>query len=217
MSKYDDPAYIGKKYNMLTVVGFDKKIYNSRKQAWLWRVKCDCGNVRMCDPRKVIAEKTKSCGCMKSTRMKDYNVQHKTVHGGRHERLYAIWHGMKERCYTVGCKDYKHYGGRGIRICHEWVNDYGAFRDWALNNGYADGLTIERIDYNLDYRPANCKWIPLADQATNKRNNLRLEYHGRTWVLSDLCKAKGLKYSTVYRRLHIMGWPIEKAIDTPIK
>ena len=216
-AKYNDPAYIGKKYNMLTVIGFDKKIYNSRQQAWRWRVRCDCGNETIVSPSKLFSGATKSCGCMKVDRCKTYTEKYRTIHGGRHERLYAIWHGMKERCYTRTNKDYKNYGERGIAICDEWKNDYAAFREWAKLNGYKDGLTIERKDYNADYCPENCTWITLAEQTRNKRNNVKVQYGGKTWVLSELCAEKGLKYITIYGRIFHSGWPIERAIEEPIQ
>ena len=216
MAKYNDPSYIGKKYNRLTVIGFDKKIYTSRQQSWMWRVRCDCGNERVVNPVKLISGATKSCGCMKIDRMKAYTEKYRVKHGGRHERLYAIWHGMKERCYTATNKDYKNYGGRGIAICNEWKDDYAAFREWAESNGYKDDLTIERKDYNADYCPQNCTWIPLIDQAKNRRGNVMVDYGGRTWVLSELCKEKGLPYGTIHHRLKFYGWPIERAIEEPI-
>lgn len=99
-----------------------------------------------------------------------------TKHGHRHERLYWVWLGIKQRCTNPKSKDYPHYGGRGIKRCPEW-NDYAMFREWAMNNGYAPGLTIERLDVNGNYCPENCAWIPKAEQGknttrtTNNRNH----------------------------------------------
>jgi len=215
-AKYNDPAYIGKKYNRLTVVGFERKASGSRTTCWYWRVRCDCGNERIAAPLKVLTGKTKSCGCMKVERMKTYTEKYRTTHGGRHERLYRIWRGMKSRCHDQNNKDYVNYGARGIVVCDEWKNDYAAFRAWAYENGYADNLTIERKDYNSDYCPDNCTWIPLEDQAKNRRGNVVVEYDGKTWILSELCDEKGLPYGTIHHRLKFYGWPIERAIEEPI-
>lgn len=216
MAKYNDPAYIGQKYGKLTVIGFEKKVYRSNQQAWLWRVRCDCGSETIVRPYKLFSGKTKSCGCMKVDRCKTYTEKYRTIHGGRHERLYAIWHGMNERCYTRTHKDYKNYGGRGIAICDEWKDDYAVFREWAISNGYEDGLTIERKDYNADYCPTNCTWITIAEQTRNKRNNVRVQYDGKKWVLSELCAEKGLTYGTIYSRIFHRGWSVERAIEEPI-
>ena len=80
---------------------------------------------------------------------------------------------MKKRCFSTNCKSYKDYGGRGITVCAEWVNDYDAFKKWALNNGFEEHLTIERIDFNGNYEPSNCTWIPKKEQSKNRRNTRR--------------------------------------------
>lgn len=85
-------------------------------------------------------------------------------------RIYRIWKGMVSRCNCKGQSSYKHYGGRGISVCSEWLN-YIPFDKWASENGYSDNLTIDRIDVNGNYEPSNCRWIPMEDQAKNKRNS----------------------------------------------
>lgn len=82
------------------------------------------------------------------------------------ERLYVIWHGMKARCYNKNNESYHRYGGRGIKICNEWLKSYLSFKIWSLNNGYSDNLTIDRKDNDGNYSPQNCRWV------TNKFNSL---------------------------------------------
>jgi hypothetical protein len=97
----------------------------------------------------------------------DANNIHKRKHGGTGTRLYNIWCGMKDRCYNPNAIPYSRYGGKGITICDEWVNDYDTFREWALTHGYKDTLTIDRINNNLGYSPVNCRWITKAEQNRN--------------------------------------------------
>jgi len=92
-------------------------------------------------------------------------------HGESRTRIYRIWKGMRERCFNPNRKPYKNYGGRGISVCEEW-NSYLVFKDWAINHGYSDYLSIERIDVNGNYCPENCTWIPLEDQSKNRRKRL---------------------------------------------
>ena len=89
---------------------------------------------------------------------------------GSNERLKSIYGSMKKRCYNSKNPNYPAYGGRGIRICDEWLDSYDAFETWALSNGYADDLTLDRIDVNGDYEPANCRWADMKTQGNNKRH-----------------------------------------------
>lgn len=95
---------------------------------------------------------------------------HRYKNGESKTRLYHIWLGMKRRCLKINCKDYHNYGGRGIVICDEWMNDFLQFKEWSYINGYDDNLTIERIDVNIGYNPKNCTWIPNSEQSKNRRN-----------------------------------------------
>ena len=118
-------------------------------------------------------KKQKSCGCATKELLSEYNKGNKNrfKHGMSKEKLYTVYVSMKSRCLSIKNKRYKDYGGRGITICPEWVNDYTKFRDWASSNGYQEGLEIDRMNNDLGYSPENCRWITHKENNRNKRNN----------------------------------------------
>lgn len=134
-------------------------------------------------------------------------------HGKRNTNIYGVWQTMKTRCYNEHSEKYKNYGGRGITVCDEWRNDFQAFYNWAINNGYDDNLTIDRIDVNEDYSPSNCRWITNKEQQRNRRNNRNITINGETHCLSEWCEILGLNYNTVRSRLNIYKWSIERALE----
>lgn len=140
---------------------------------------------------------------------------HSYVHGGTGTRLHNIWLSMRERCNRVHHPHYKDYGGRGITICAEW-QDFRSFRDWALSHGYSDDLQIDRIDYNGDYDPNNCRWVTAKEQQNNKRNNRRVEYQGNAYTITQLAEFAGLSKTTLKERLNA-GWPVDEAVEKPVR
>ena len=132
-----------------------------------------------------------------------------------HNRLYHIWFDMKRRCYQKQNKRWSQYGGRGIKVCREWLNNFQAFFDWSVANGYADYLTIDRIDMDGDYSPDNCRWADKFQQANNRSNNHYIEFRGETKTMMEWSKVLGMRYTTLRRRIN-SGWDVEKAFLTPI-
>jgi hypothetical protein len=121
---------------------------------------------------------------------------------------------MKKRCYCRTTGGYDLYGGRGIKVCDEWKNSYENFREWALSNGYADNLTIDRIDPNGNYEPSNCRWATAKMQGNNRRTCLYFTISGVTKSLMELCEEYGVSYELVRCRLR-RGWEIMNALTTP--
>lgn len=139
-------------------------------------------------------------------------------HHGKGTRLYAIWKAVKTRCTNPHFHAFKRYGGRGITICDEWREDFPAFRDWALANGYSDDLSIDRIDNDKGYSPENCRWITYMEQANNTRRNLVVTINGETGTVAEMCR----KYDVnnphlVYDRITRLGWEPERAFFTPAR
>lgn len=131
-------------------------------------------------------------------------------HGMKGTRLYAIWHGMKGRCYNKSHTHYNKYGGRGITICDEWLNSFQAFCDWAIQNGYSDNLTLDRKDTNGNYEPSNCRWATRKEQLNNRRNNIVITYNEKTQTLSQWSEELGIDYHKLLMRIK-HGWSAERA------
>ena len=138
-----------------------------------------------------------------------------TSHCQSKTKLYKVWIGMKDRCYREAHKYYEFYGGKGIRVCDEWLHDYIAFKVWAENNGYRDGLTIDRIDNNKDYSPDNCRWATMKEQLNNRSSNRIIDYKGKSYTLSQLSEFSGIKRTTLKARLD-KGWPVEEAVEIKV-
>lgn len=131
-------------------------------------------------------------------------------------RLYEIWRGMKRRCNDDNRKEYHIYGGRGIKVCKEWETNFGAFRNWALNNGYNDTLTIERNDVNGNYEPSNCRWATKKEQANNRRDNKFLTHNGKTLTIAQWAKELNIHENTLRNRIQ-KGWSEEEIFSKTVQ
>lgn len=129
-------------------------------------------------------------------------------------RLYAIWRSMRERCMCLTYRDYPYYGGRGITVCEEW-NDYAVFRKWAISAGFRKDLTLDRIDNDLGYSPANCRWASMPEQCENKRSTIIVEHEGERAPLWRLAQQRGLDINVARYRYRVLGWPVAKILSTP--
>lgn len=145
-------------------------------------------------------------------------------HGMSQSRLYTIWKNMKQRCYNPKRNRYQWYGGKGVTVCDEW-HSFLPFMDWALDNGYEEGLVLDRESSDGNYEPSNCKWVTTNENSrkavlerTGKEvmGNINITYSGRTQKISEWAEEVDMKYMTLYRRL-LKGWTPERALTQPVR
>ena len=179
----------------------------------IWRCACDCGETTTVISSNLTKGSTKSCGCLRL--VKGQNM----THGGKGTRLYRIWSGIKNRCLNENEPAYPRYGGRGIRICDEWL-DFAIFREWSLGAGYKDNLSIDRKENDGNYEPTNCRWATAKEQAHNRRaptigaRNHLLVVRGETNTVAAWGRKFGIGESAIRRRIKL-GWNEEAAVTTP--
>lgn len=190
--------YQGQKFHKLTVISLHHIIVKRKKNGdkltqEYYLCKCDCGKETIVEKSHLTknVDYTESCGCSNGT------------HHKSNTKLFKIWIGIKKRCFNKKCKDYKNYGGRGITICDEWKNDFMSFYNWAMDNGYQDNLTIDRINNDGNYEPNNCKWSTRLEQNNNKRNIILIfeKETNKIYTISQLCNKLNISYECLYARI----------------
>lgn len=194
----------GQKFGRLTVIARNGS--NPRKQA-LWKCECECGNYTTVEGSKLKTGHTQSCGCLHKEILKQPRK-----HGLTYTKLYRIYRAIIDRTEYESNKSYKDYGARGIKMCYEWRNDFSAFYNWAITNGYTDTLTIDRIDVNGNYEPNNCRWVTRTEQANNKRNNRLITYNGKTQTMAQWSRQTGISYTILSQRINKNKISIGKAL-----
>lgn len=175
----------GNKYGRLNVKSFSG---NNSRGVSLWLCECDCGNVKTVPSDYLTTGRTSSCGCISKEH------PHNLRHGGKHTKLYNIWRAMKQRCLLKTCNAYRLYGGRGIKVCDEWIG-FAKFQEWSLVNGYAEGLSIDRINNDGDYCPNNCRWADIFVQMNNTSRNRVISFRDERETMAEWARSFGLKYS----------------------
>lgn len=190
----------GKRFGKLCV----KELVGTNEKGAVWKCKCDCGEIAYVSSSGLL-HGTKSCGCL-------VKENHLHTHNKSHTRLYRIWQDMKRRCYNINDEAYSYYGGRGISVCIDWIDDFQSFYDWSIRNGYADNLTIDRIDVNGNYEPSNCRWATQKEQMNNTRNNHLLTFNGKTQTIAQWSEELQINYSTIHGRLR-RGCSVAQALS----
>lgn len=175
----------GQRFGSLTVIEYGG--IDSTNGYAKWLCKCDCGNRKTILSRNLRSGATKSCGCL---RKKTTSATMKT-HGMADSRLYGVWLSMRRRCDNPKTESYRNYGERGISVCNEWEH-FEPFMEWAIKNGYHEGLSIDRIDVDGNYGPDNCRWVTMKEQQNNRRNNHIVDYNGDKMTLAMFARSIGI-------------------------
>jgi hypothetical protein len=189
----------GRTFGRLKVVKVAEKRENGNRTRYYWDCECECGNHVKVRTDCLTNDQVRSCGCMKKEQDR-INLVKNHRHKLSGTRLYHEWCSMKRRCLNPNYKRYSDYGGRGIKVCDEWLDKPDAFFEWALSNGYSDNLTIDRIDNNGNYEPSNCRWVDNKTQCRNRRSNILVPYNGKEITLIELSEITGLTYSCLNAR-----------------
>lgn len=197
----------GDRYGSLTVLKeVEPNITPCGTKQRKFLVKCDCGKEYVLARQSLIHGNKQSCGCRWIPTSRKYSDAQ------RESFLYSTWQGMKRRCYNPNTEGYEYYGGRGIKMCDEWLNDYVAFYNWAILNGASQELSIDRIDVNGDYCPENCRWADAQTQARNTRVNRYIEYNGKRKLLLEWAEEVGIPSEVIRHRIFSYGWPVGEAL-----
>lgn len=196
----------GKRIGKLVII----KYAETRNNQAYWLCKCDCGNKIIARGNHLRKGNIKSCGCLRGEENK-----RRTKHNMSRSTLYNTYHSIRKRCYLKSNASYAHYGGRGIKMCDEWLNKetgFDTFYNWAISSGYEKGKSIERIDVNKDYCPENCTWADPKQQANNRTNTPHITYNSESHTPSEWEKICGIPRQTILSR-YKKGWSPEKIFD----
>ena len=204
-------------YGRLTAI---KYLYTDKRRKAVWLCKCKCGNIVEVSSDKLTTGNTKSCGCLHSDlgkeRIKQLVYSNTKYKKPYEKQIMIIFNQMKTRCYNKKCKAYKNYGGRGIKISDKWLKKPSNFYNWAINNGYKENLSIDRINVNGNYEPQNCRWITNLQQQNNKRNNKYIEFNGEKKTYSEWSRILNIPTATISDRVR-RGFTVEKILNTNYK
>lgn len=204
MPKFIDRT--GLRVGRLVVSSFSEK----RGSTNYWNCVCDCGREKVVSTLHLGAGTIQSCGCLQKDRASAANL----AHGMAGTKEYDAWLNMKARCSDPLHKEFPNYGGRGIRVCGDWLESPKQFL--ADMGKCPPGLTLERIDCNGHYEPSNCRWASTADQARNKRSTRLITANGKTMCVADWAAELGVTRSIITHRINRHGWDPVRAVTTPV-
>lgn len=198
----------GQTFGKLTVVEF-----MGRKNHHSWfRCVCECGGETTTTSNNLRRIHTVSCGCVNEKLFREASFTHRLC---KHP-LYVSWIGMRNRCYYKKHNRYKHYGGKGIKVCAEWKDNFQCFYDWSIANGWARGLSIDRKENDKDYCPENCKFSTVKEQSRNRTSNIIITINGITRIATEWAEITGGNATTIRSRFK-KGWTPEESVYGRLK
>jgi hypothetical protein len=204
---------VGQKFGRLTVQEFVGVV----KRTSRWSCLCDCGNIIEARGPDLKIGNTNSCGCYKLDRIKETQTRHgQCLRNGIETRAHLAWADMQRRCYEIGHKAYKSYGGRGIKVCDRWLGRDGFVNFYEDMGDCSDDLTLDRIDNDGDYEPGNCRWVTMLEQCNNRRSNRWMTFEGERKTIAEWVRHTGINSATLIHRSNI-GWSDEKVLTTPVR
>jgi hypothetical protein len=199
----------GQKFGRLEVKEFAFK----QNQYPIWNCLCDCGKTKEVRGSSLKNGNTKSCGCLQKEQTTRANTTHGQTQNGLISREYNCWHHMIERCNNPKIKQYKDYGGRGIKVCEHWLKFENFYNDMG---DCPEDMTLDRKDNNGDYTPENCRWVTRKEQQNNMRSNIFLSYNGITDTLIHWADKLNIKSGILYHRYY-REWSEQRMLSTPGK
>lgn len=204
--RFDINEYLGKRENMLTVIGIADR--EPSDKCWKLLCQCDCGNTCKLTPYQFNQSKIKSCGCLR-------HIGRQTLDNRTKHPLYGTWKQMLNRCENPNAPNYSRYGKKGISVCDEW-HDFWKFVEWSDSiGGKPKSYTLDRINGSLGYSPQNCRWADQNTQANNKSSSRYIEYNGVSKTIKQWAEELGLNHETLSNRIS-RGWSIEKALTAKL-
>lgn len=198
---YKEGDLIGEAYFLYDVKKENKKRYSC--------FRCKCGNTFVSQLYKVKILETRSCGCIFIESVKKSN----STHGLTNHKLYGVWKSMKSRCYTHSANQFNDYGGRGVIVCDEWKNNFINFYNWAIENGWKDGMQLDKdiLGNGMIYSPEYCLFVTPKQNSNKKKSNKYIYYNGENRTISEWADYFSISVKKLYQRLS-RGWDFEKSV-----
>lgn len=179
----------GQRFGRLVALEFSHK---NKSRKTYWNFQCDCGTIKTIRTDTVKNGSVVSCGCFSKEKASNlYKTRKPSKYnsdGMSRHTLYHKWQGIKRRCYNRNDSHYSRYGGRGIEMCEEWLYSFQAFFNWSIENGWEEGLQIDRIDNDGNYEPSNCRYVTVKENCNNRSTTRKIEVYGEVHSITEWCE-----------------------------